>query len=173
MKKLALLIFLSLSAAAQTFQYQAHVAINAGQCVAILGLFVAPCNNFPVNGFPPVPVGVALTSVAAVSKGHTTITVQYAGLVTVPDTSFGLINSGDLLGDLDGTGNLNDFGTPQGGPVYVGLGPTYAGIALGEAGGFITMIVQPGYIPQPCGGCIASAVTGKKKPPVKAKPVKK
>lgn len=151
-KLLSLFAFCILSVAAfgQTMTLHTHVAINAGQCVAVSGNGLAvPCNNFPSNGWPAVPVGVATTSVAAVSRGVVAITVQYAGVATVPDTSYGgYINGGDLLGDVDGTGNLNDFGTPQGGPVFIGLGPTYVGVAIGELNGNILMVVQPGYIPQ-------------------------
>lgn len=150
------IILLSVAGYAQTYQLNARVTINAGQCVATVAGFAVPCNNHTNNGFSPVPVGVALTSVHAVTSGHTVLTIQYAGIVVVPDTSFGLLIPGDLLGDIDGTGNLNDFGAPQGGPVYVGLGPTYAGIVLGETGGNITMIVWPGYIPVPCVGCPAA-----------------
>ena len=152
-KVLGFIAVLLLSAAAfgQTYSIKARASINAGQCVAMYGTAVAPCNNYPFNGFPPIPIGVATTSVVYVRGAANMVTVQYAGIATVPDTSYGGINPGDLLGDVDGTGNLNDFEVPAGGAVIVGIIPqTYVGIAAsgpGGEGGLLRIIVQPGFVP--------------------------
>ena len=151
MNKLLILVivFLASLAPSQTFQVTTTAAVNAGQCVALDGHIYKPCNNFRTPA-PAVPIGVSLNTVPASAPhtaGHTVI-IQYAGLATIPNTSYGgLINSGDYLGDVDGTGNLNDLSVPQTGPVYSYLGPTFAGIAIGELSGNILMIVQPGYWP--------------------------
>jgi hypothetical protein len=141
----------------QTFEYQATAAINAGQCVAIYGNFVSPCNN--ALSSPVAVAGIALNTVsAAPPRSHTTVIVQYAGLTTIPNTNDGTspFQQGDYIGDVDGTGNLGDLTFPVLGPLYVGNGPFgnapygYVGIFVAYANVSETQIIvliQPGYVP--------------------------
>lgn len=184
-KMLASLVFMlaALPALAQTFQYRAGFEINAGQCVAITqisgGSYAVPCDNtgldYPVGigGLIPPAVGVALNSTGPVfcRAGATEpcppvnpplVTVQYAGMVTVPVTTSNSLTSATFLGDSDGTGNLNSLGFA----FCACNGPTtYVGIFLGYTSAqetSLVMIVQPGYIPT--GGSESdSAVLRKKK----------
>jgi len=142
------------AAFAQTISLPARVAINAGQCISFSGGFAVPCNNINPSG-PAVALGVALNTVpAAAPRMHTTVVVQYSGLVTVPILALGgsaVYQSGDLVGDIDGTGDLSDLGVPVLGPVTTTLtgfpGWTYVGTVLSYNAGYVTILVQPGYIP--------------------------
>jgi len=161
-------LFLASLAWGQTLQYRAGLAINAGQCVAITqisgGPYAVPCDNtgdvYPlgIGGLIPPAIGVALNSTGPVScrtgvsepcppVNPPLVTVQYAGIVTVPNTAGQVgIPGGAFVGDIDGTGNLNDLGfafcTCNGEQTYVGLN-------LGQNGNYTTIqiLLLPGYIP--------------------------
>lgn len=144
-----------LTASAQTFTWKANVAINAGQCVAFQGNFLVPCNN--IASSPYAVAGVALNTVTAQPRGqHSTVTVQQSGLATIPNTAFpNVLQEGDYIGDVDGTGNLNDLGFPLGQFIIgsTGIGPLnnnpfgYAGIYVEGTATTITILVQPGIVP--------------------------
>lgn len=145
-----LLVCANTLAFAQTMQLRAGVPISAGQCVAFAQGNAAGgavlCNNtLPV---PPPVIGVALNTV---TTPGTLVTVQYAGLVTLPVTTTDSLTPAEFIGDADGTGNLNTLGFDW--CSCNGI-QTYAGIFVGYTNAHLTsfeMIVQPGYIPTSTG----------------------
>jgi len=149
-KTLALALFLAVFTLAQTNTNQttitAHVAVNvsAGQTACLEGIppvGIVPCDNTVSN--PAAAIGVFLTSGTAGSHGtEATIAVNGNVLASVPMGTG--CSAGDLVGDIDGSGNLGDLGAPStvSGPVsYVGIceSPNVNETAL-------NIIVQPGYV---------------------------
>ena len=81
------------------------------------------------------------------------------GQITVPIPIFGqgLCSVGDLMGDVDGSGNLNNMDAP--GTIVLGsYAESYVGICVGYNAQLtqLTLIVQPGYIFDP-------SVTGRRR----------
>jgi hypothetical protein len=149
MKKLIIsILFLSAIALGQTTTNQTvitgarvSVPVLAGQTACqSSGSIFAPCDNTATN--PPAAVGVFLTA-GTPGRSGTPATIAVNGIVDAP-VSFLNCGAGDLVGDIDGTGNLGDMGQPSTliGPVsYVGVcqldNPTLT---------IMQIVVQPGYV---------------------------
>lgn len=146
MKKALSLIFAlaTLPACAQTYQLRAGAAIQQGQCVAIGVSAHGPA--LPCDNTVPEPLPVAGVALNTVTVPGNLVTIQYAGLVTVPVTTYYSMSPGDFIGDIDGSGDINDLG--KGFCSCNGI-QTYLGFLIGYTTAqenFIEIVVQPGYV---------------------------
>jgi hypothetical protein len=144
------------SAQATTKQVPA-VAVVAGQ-TACFGSYegsipgFVPCDNTASS--PAAAVGVFTTTghpaTRGVSGSGLAATIVLNGIVTVPIPIFGtLCNAGDLVGDIDSSGNAADLGQP--GTISTAYPESYVGICMG-VNAFLTqmtILVQPGYVFEP------------------------
>lgn len=148
-KLLVTLSLLTTVAFAQTTTNQttitAHVATNvkAGQAAcqnATFPTFYTLCDNTVASPAPAIGV---FTSAGTAGGRGTQATVAINGVVLVPANG-GNCTAGDLIGDVDGSGNLGDLGPPAS-----ASGPfSYIGICQGDNAALTEMqlTVQPGYV---------------------------
>jgi hypothetical protein len=160
----AVLLFLSALAVAQTVTPTINqTSITGKVSMAVLAgqgacqetetgeISFRPCDNTAVS--PSAAYGVFTTSQATVGG---TATIVINGVILTNNTipfyeggpPGGNCNTGDLLGDVDGTGNLADLGAP--GQQFYAFPESYVGICQGTAVfhgvPMLEMVVQPGYL---------------------------
>jgi hypothetical protein len=152
MKKLVISLFLLVAAFASaqtttnatTISAKPAVAVVAGQTACYTNSGYAPCDNTIPS--PAVAVGVFLTA-GSPGRSGAAATIAVNGVYLVPIPVFGTVCAlGNLLGDTDGSGNVQDMGPAPG---LVGFPPpvSYVGVCQGMNGALTEMqiLIQPGY----------------------------
>lgn len=144
MKTILAFFLFTLTALAQptfiTFVTRTQFTVGVTACVANLGLVT--CDNTGLT--PPAAVGIVTSSALNTNGRNYTTTVQINAVDDAPVPFGTLCNSGDLVGDVDGTGTLGDLGQPA-----TAVGPAaYVGLCLGNDVTLTKMFVavQPGYV---------------------------
>ena len=157
--KILCFLALAIPAFAQTtVQVTPAVAVVAGQS-ACLGQYqgsvqgFVPCDNTAAS--PAGAVGVFITAGHPQTRGvpgsAVQATIAYNGVFTVPflATGSGGCAAGELVGDIDGSGDLNAMGYP--GTTSDLYAESYVGYCVGMNAALtqMTLFIQPGYVFDP------------------------
>jgi hypothetical protein len=153
MRKMILFFLLCFSAGVaiaqpNTIQLISRSPITVGLAACIP---IAPCDNTAAS--PAMPVGIVTNSVLNPNGKTYTITIQTNGIILAPIPFGENCTTGDLVGDLTGTGNLADLGPPA--TVLASSPIGFVGICIGDNAALTEMelVIQPGYVygPNPNG----------------------